>query len=327
MKKDFLKGKRILFIGIGFYDYDEAIKIKLQKKGAIVEYTKIVHNKILKKMYHKNMFNLKNYIFNLMNNVFVSNYSKRDDFDYVFVIKGEYLSDESLRSIKKLNPDATFILYQWDSIERVDNFNSISSNFDKIFSFDRIDCIKNKSLNFLPLFYRDNSILHNIDKTIDLSFVGWLHADRFDLLKKIEQKCITNGINTYIHLLTGLKTYVKLLLNNDSSYVKKIISLDKLSYKKYLEIISHSRVVIDINHPNQTGLTMRTVELLANNIKIITTNEDIKNYSFYDSRSISIINRNGDNLDLDFIYDKTFSELDMSGYSLDNWLNTLFTIK
>ena len=56
--------------------------------------------------------------------------------------------------------------------------------------------------------------------------------------------------------------------------------------------LKQSKAVVDIQHPKQTGLTMRTIEMLGANKKIITTNSDIKHYDFYHPNNICIVKRN-----------------------------------
>ena len=57
----------------------------------------------------------------------------------------------------------------------------------------------------------------------------------------------------------------------------KYISIEQIPKEKVAEIQENSRCNIDINHPNQTGLTMRTIEMVAMNKKLMTTNLNIKN--------------------------------------------------
>jgi hypothetical protein len=55
--------------------------------------------------------------------------------------------------------------------------------------------------------------------------------------------------------------------------------------------LKQSKAVVDIQHPKQTGLTMRTIEMLGANKKMITTNSEIQNYDFYHPNNICIVDR------------------------------------
>ena len=88
------------------------------------------------------------------------------------------------------------------------------------------------------------------------------------------------------------------------------------------EIVDESKIIIDIQHPKQTGLTMRTIEMLGMNKKIITTNEDIKNYDFFDENNIKIINREDNYFDFTDLK-SDYVNLDdsiYSYYSLSSWI-------
>ena len=83
------------------------------------------------------------------------------------------------------------------------------------------------------------------------------------------------------------------------------VSMDKfkfkgLDYNTVNENIEKSNTILDIHHPKQTGLTMRTIEMIGMNKKIITTNKDIINYDFYNPNNILVIDRKKIKINLDF---------------------------
>lgn len=52
-----------------------------------------------------------------------------------------------------------------------------------------------------------------------------------------------------------------------------------------------SRTILDIEHPAQTGLTMRTFETLGASKKLVTTNAQVRDYDFFDPSNILVIDR------------------------------------
>ncbi len=56
------------------------------------------------------------------------------------------------------------------------------------------------------------------------------------------------------------------------------ISVDK---KEWQDILSRTKIVIDLSHPLQTGLTMRTFEALASGCHLLTTNTNIRFEDFF----------------------------------------------
>lgn len=323
MNDDFLRGKKILFIGIGFYDYESTIIKKLENLGAIVDFyleqpsylSSGLYGKIINKLKYK-----KNIIEKYHNKILDE--TKLKKYDIVFVLKGENLTTNFIKALKLQQEKAMFIMYQWDSIERVSNALEMIPYFDKVFSFDRIDCEKYEKLEFRPLFFRESKDEEKLDYKYDLVFIGWLHADRMGLIKKIEDICKIKNIKTFIYLFTGIKTYMSFLLKKQAQnlYIKP---LDYLNVNEYH---SNTKVILDLPHPLQNGLTMRTIEAIGANKKIITTNEDIKNYDFYDENNIYILDK--ENITIEkYFFEKRYKKISKNiknKYSLDSWIEDVF---
>jgi len=71
---------------------------------------------------------------------------------------------------------------------------------------------------------------------------------------------------------------------------------------------------------------MRTLEILGAKRKLLTTNEDIKNYDFFHKNNIALFNRNEINIDMNFIQSE-FYEVDdkiYEKYSINGWLKEIF---
>ncbi|MEW6857184.1 hypothetical protein QYR58_03535 [Streptococcus iniae] len=109
---------------------------------------------------------------------------------------------------------------------------------------------------------------------------------------------------------------------SEFSFVKK-------NSQEIIKTILDSKVVLDIQHPNQTGLTMRTIEMIGLNKKIITTNNSIVNYDFYNKNNILIIDRHNIEIDREF-FETEYSALNQDvykKYSLEFWLYDTLGIK
>ena len=65
---------------------------------------------------------------------------------------------------------------------------------------------------------------------------------------------------------------------NDFHYVR----LDK---KEVLRNVARSRLSLETQHSQQTGLSIRCIEMLGAKRKLITNNSDIKTYDFYDANN------------------------------------------
>ena len=96
-----------------------------------------------------------------------------------------------------------------------------------------------------------------------------------------------------------------------------------LPYHKSLEILNSSKLIIEINKSSQSGLTMRSLEALFLNKKLITNNRDIINYDFYLDSNIYILGV--DNNIKEFL-NREFKEIDIqikNKYSVNHWLENL----
>lgn len=320
-----VKGKKILFFGIGFYDYESSIKKELEQQGAIVTFfldrslwrRSGLLNKISKLPFISIDRISKNYHARILKNI------AADSFDYVFVIKGDGLTDIFLSSLRKKLSNARFIMYQWDSLNRVPSAVRQLKYFDKIFSFDRIDCLNNPTLYFRPLFFRDCGNLTASHEKYDMVFIGWLHADRLPIIEKITEWAALKRLNTFFYLYTGIVTYLKNYKNNKSNF----LFLRKMPYKKALQINSSAKVILDFPHQLQCGLTMRTIEAVGMGKKLITTNKDVVNYDFYGTENILVIDENLIGLHAGF-FNKPYSQLPQSVveyYKLSRWVSDVFS--
>jgi hypothetical protein len=92
------------------------------------------------------------------------------------------------------------------------------------------------------------------------------------------------------------------------------------------EIFFKSRAIVDIHHPKQRGLTMRTIEALGSKRKLITTNPSVRSYDFYCPQNIHILEDHGESLTPEFFRTPyvEVSERVYHKYSLDGWLDSVF---
>ena len=137
----------------------------------------------------------------------------------------------------------------------------------------------------------------------------------------------------------GLKTNIKLYHNKFYYYLFKIFKWKEYRYIKPQNLIfkpltrkevnyymNKSKCILDIVDLKQLGLTQRIFDCLYLNKKIITTNEKIKMYDFYNENNIYILKKE-EKIEEEKL--KKFFELKKikvrigNKYSLENWLNTL----
>lgn len=323
-----LKNKKILFLGIGFYDYEDAIIKKIESEGGFVKYyIAIKHNIFYRILWHIPFLEKESlYAFYLTKlTSFVNN--DKNKYDYIFIIKGEYLNKSHLELLKKKNKTAVFILYQWDSIVRFPSVKNILPFFDRIFSFDNDD-VKEYKFIYRPLFYcpavKANG---NIHKKYEIVFLGIAHSDRVPVLIKIWRCLLNEHYKVYFKILIGIVDFLRLLLTKNIKMSDiPLFTLKKIKYKKYCKILASGKSLLDIHHPLQSGITMRSIEALAAGCFLFTTNENIKKYINIYPQSYMIINRDRPELIVEKI--KKLKEIDIKFddyyFSLDAFIKDIF---
>lgn len=325
--------KSILLIAPKFFSYENEIKKELEKQGFQVDYfdERFGNNSL-----NKVIIRLKPpFIFNYFSKKYYKEIQKNvlnKEYEYIFFINAETIIEESLLNLKEMHKKSKFILYMWDSFKNKKQTLTLIKYFDKVLTFDKEDLKYNKKIEFLPLFYIDKFKKNQkLEEKYILSFIGTLHSDRAQILKKLKLKFEEKKISYYFYLYYQSKIILKirkfLLDKNLKNIDLHSITYKKLTFEKINEINSSSRIILDIENINQTGLTMRTIEVaLGMKKKLITTNKNIKNYDFYNENNILIIDREKPDIKNEFINSKyeMLSENLYMKYSITNWLKQIF---
>jgi hypothetical protein len=255
---------------------------------------------------------------------------KGESFTRIVVIKGESLSEDSIRLLRSLCPTAQFIIYFWDSYLNMDPRASQKvSLFDKAFSFDLDDTLNDSRLVYRPLFFLNNYRLIANEKPAVASalFVGTMHSDRYKVLKLISANFPENFGFTRLMFFPSVWAYwFKKIF--DSSYVDsshKIFRFDPLSADEVIQYVQKSSIVIDIERAVQNGFTMRTLEMLAAERKLISTNPNLKTADFYNPNNILIVDRNSPTIAGDFLTKpwEPISNDIVNNYSIAKWVDDI----
>ena len=323
-----LKGKQILFIAPAFFGYEKKIADKMIELGARVDYfdersiTDSFGRALLKinpLIFYKKTIRYYNNIINSISN---------NKYDFIFVIKCELMPVIVIEKLKELFPSATLCLYLYDSLKNINGISSKLSNFDRVLSFDLNDTENNKGIIFRPLFFIDDYKKDFSDSEkyqYDISFIGTIHSDRYRIIKEIKSQADKRGNKYFFYCYLQSKFMYYFYRQTKKEFrgvAKEEFKFDKIESSNIAEIVDNTKAVLDIQHPNQTGLTIRTIEMIGMNKKLITTNESIKKYDFYNPNNIAVINRNSIEIPQEFLeipFQKIDDKIYMK-YSLENWI-------
>ena len=301
-----LLGKRILLIALR--GYSDGIRKKMEDMGAVVDYINDKPNdgvicktfgrlafkpylKVIDKYYEKCIECLKD-----------------NKYNFILVIRGEYTTKYALEILKKTFPEAKLILYMWDSLRNNKYVNKKWCYYDKVFTFDRKDYLENSDkIHFLPLYYYEDissKIVSSNNNEYDIAFIGTGHEDRVKIVNKITVECKEKGLKIYSYIFLPHKLvylYNKIFNKHYKGINDKHINYKMLPLAEAYSMYGKAKCVMDIESSTQTGLTMRTIEMIGLRKKLITTNKDIVNYDFYNENNIMVVDRKDFKIDKNFL--------------------------
>lgn len=322
-----ISGKKILFFAPAFFGYENKIVKKMEEMGACVDMYDVrsvtsAKDRALLKISPK-IFAKKSLVY--YENIIQENRNK--DYDYILIVKCDMTPERILKEFRELFPKAKLCLYLWDSIDNIPGVLDKFKYFDTIHSFDPEDCKKHSELKFRPLFYADEFCKElSVDTPkYDVSFAGTIHSDRYAVIKAVRRIAADKGLTSYWFCYLQSKFIYYFYKATKKEFVDtKITDFDfeKKGSKEIANIVDQSKIILDIQHPKQTGLTMRTIEMIGMNKKLITTNHTIKDYDFYNPKNISVVDRKNVVIDDEFLhtsYEPLSKEI-YQKYSLQSWI-------
>ncbi len=329
-----LFGKNVLFISPCFFGYEIEIKNKLESFGAQVRW---FDDRPKNDFFTKFLIRLNiSFISDLYINAYhkkIHQYASAHEIDFLFLVDVEGVGPKFIHRFKMLQPNAKIYIYTWDSIKSKSRVLSLKNLVDRFFTFDHLDAGK-YGLMFLPLFYLDQYKSNEYDLQnykYDLCFIGTAHSDRYHIIRQLMEICEPLGIQFYVFLYSPSKLlfYIKNIVHTFFQRYKKIdrafISFESLSKEEVIAIFNTSKVILDIEHPKQSGLTIRVFEALAKRKKILTTSRDITSYDFYNPSIVCFLDRNNIALPIDFLKsDYKINECIFEKYSIGEWLKKIF---
>ena len=186
--------RKLLLIMPNFFDYPQAICEELEKMGYEVDCfdDRPSTNGMVKAIIRVNKNLIGQYINRYFEKVMKTVRAKK--YDVVFLISGQSLSfsEDMIQQIKDEQPQAKYVLYQWDSLKNFPYIEKIEPYFDKCYSFDKNDVATHENLKFLPLFYtRRYENIGNSKKRefqYDFCFVGTAHPKKYKFIQMMTRQ-------------------------------------------------------------------------------------------------------------------------------------------
>ena len=317
--------KKLLFIAPDYYGFNEVVLNGL-KEYSDYEVTHIVSNlKYKYKSIGERIYNFFSKIFlgrNLkkeMKEKYIRNVINRYEYYDILLVNGPYTLTNKELSLA-LEKSKTSITIFWDSIEKIPMQKDYLDVFDIIYSFDPEDCKKYNLKRITNFYFIEDNNQNNLYDVAYLATYDDRIKDTEIIFKYFEKHNISVKGKMFIYKsdMNGQTFPENIEVIND------IIPFSE-SYKHYLDC----KIILDIAHPHQEGLSFRPYEAMGLRKKLITTNKDIVNYDFYTPNNIFVIN-DVNNFTIPDAFLKTdyqeIAEPIKSNYHIRNWVHNILSI-
>lgn len=181
--------------------------------------------------------------------------------------------------LKHKRVDTRIVMWHWNKIfeHEISPESELASKCEQ-WSFDPDDCEK-YHMNYNTQYFATISIPFDTEVKWDLYFLG-ADKGRRPLLEKIKNVCEQVGISTYFHIVSDGKI--------DDSSEALISYKNPISYEKNIENVASCRAIVDLPLLGQNGLTLRVMEALYLDKKLISFNQSVKELFFYDENNILV---------------------------------------
>lgn len=226
------------------------------------------------------------------------------DFDKIVIFDEGY--DPPMQTFLKKYKIPVFV-YVWNSVvsKHTKLYRSIKrTKWFPIYSFEKQDCITyHLKYNSMVYSYRI------VDKYVGSSKGNKKYTLFFVGYDKGRKKWLDD---------------MKAFLDNwGMSACFRIIKLgERMEYSEYLTILNDSTAILDIVQEGQTGLTIRVMESLFFEKKLVTTNRSVREYDFYNPSNIFIWGEDSEEDLPDFlngVYESLPREI-VEQYDVEQWV-------
>ena len=198
---------------------------------------------------------------------------QRDDYALVLVIKGEVVPAWFLDDVARRSPRAKFVFYTFDSVANSPHAASLMPLFEHRFSFEEHaggdGGFVLKHLFYVPEF---RPVGTSEPRRHDLAFIGTLHSGRYRFVKRV----VAGFSRSFTYFYSQARWFFAIKRVTDARF-REVPPADvhyaKLDRSTVAEIFRNSLAVLDMQHEQQRGLTMRSFEVLASGSYLVTTNE------------------------------------------------------
>jgi hypothetical protein len=320
-----LTGQRVLLIAPRFFGYDEDIAAEIRRRGASVD---LIRDRPFDSPFMRVVTRYgRRMVMPAADRYYLRELERLGGAEYraVLVINGQTLSKRVLKVIRSSFPTARMILYLWDSFRNRRSVFETLDSFDDRFSFEP-EAARHGEIAVRPMFFCrpvDQPLAREFEYMI--SFVGTAHTDRYAVVKALSKTLPAGAKCCWYFYLHATWVYWAYRVGKPSFWTakKSEFRFTPLSRGEVDDLVLKSRILLEIEHPRQSGLTIRAFDAIGSSRKLVTTNGEIRSYDFYREENICVIDRGNPRIPESFIAEP-YRELPphiYQKYSLAGWMN------
>ncbi|MEY8761157.1 hypothetical protein [Chryseobacterium tongliaoense] len=247
--------------------------------------------------------------------------------DQILVLSPDVFDISTIEKIKTYT--GRLITYLYDNLERFPVHDKLYL-FDKIFSFDIGDIEKYGFEKLTNYIYLPHLSHKKQNPAMDLFYITSYDNKRVSFIKLLAKRLMALDLKFQI-MIIGKKSWkhqLKNILIQVPENLSIIFSMKKVCHKDLPKYYQNSKALLDLMREGQYGLSFRVFEAMSLEKKIITDNEAIKSYDFYNAHNILVLNETCSNLDKSFFelpYEDIPEDI-YNKYTLDHWVNVVFKL-
>jgi len=210
------------------------------------------------------------------------------------------------------------VVWYWNIVKNETLLNLCKRHAHKVCTFDMGESEKyNIGLHNQFYWINPDGESENLDAIYDVVFVGRLKG-RLSKLEEIYTALLSQGIGVYFYVVKDSRADKSTVFDLKDTF---------LSYNDVCNLISNSRAILDVVQPGQEGMTLRALESVFWQKKLITDNINVRKEGFYNDGNVIFIQ----DLLIDNILIHDFLSRDgvrnereiLQKYGLDQWLREI----
>lgn len=242
-----------------------------------------------------------------------------DSYEKIIVLDVAFSYDSQLlRNIAQKATNSKLYFYSWNIAKDESKFeityNAVKDSGFQFYSYDRGECEK-YGLKFNTIMYDRTLTLQTAHEQYDILFLGYLKDRKEDILSLYDM-FTSAGLTPRFVIVSNGERKEKFPFEYRDDYV---------GYYDYLKMVGTSRAILDIAQQKQDGYSMRVMEAIFFNKKLVTTNTAVKQSVFYDENNIFIVDLKTTTADeLQAFFAKPFrnySDEVREYYSIEAWVD------